>query len=176
MKQAVLFLSITMASGLMLVNIYTSLVDARSWGSDIPNSIATARDYFKMVNPGNFFRIFSPVNQVIALIALIVFWKSIPSVRLHLGIALVLYVLCDVLTFAYFYPRNEIMFNSASLNDVELLKKTIAEWTSMNWVRTILLLGGIMISFFALSKTYLPQQTTSAKTTIGNSHLSPHHI
>jgi len=172
MKQVVLFLSIVMASGLMLVNMYTSLVDAKSWGSDIPNSISTAREYFKVVNPGNFFRIFSPVNQVLALAALIVFWKFNPSVRWYLGIALILYVLCDVLTFGYFYPRNDIMFRTGSLSDIDLLKKTLNEWTSMNWVSTLMLLVGIVLSYYALNKSYLtkPQilktQTKEQKATL----------
>jgi len=153
MKQIVLFLSIIMASGLMFVNIYTSLVDARSWGSDIPNSIGSAREYFKVVNPGNFFRIFSPVNQVLAIVALILFWKSDPSIRWYLGIAVILYVLCDVFTFAYFYPRNDIMFNSGALTDTALLKKAWNEWTSMNWVRTVMLMVGIVFSCYAMNKT-----------------------
>jgi len=69
MKNVLLFLSVGIASGLLFVNIYTSLIDAKSWGSDIPNSIAKAREYFQTVNPGNFFRLFSPVNQVMALLA-----------------------------------------------------------------------------------------------------------
>src|SRR3954470_12856062 len=104
MKTIFLFASISIAGGLLFVNLYTSLVDARSWGSDIPNSIATAREYYKTVNPGNFFRLFSPVNQLLGLLVLILFWRSSPSIRLCLGIAFVLYILGDALTFAYFYP------------------------------------------------------------------------
>ena len=169
MKQIVLFLSILIASGIMFANIYTSLIDARSWGSDIPNSIATSRDYFKVVNPGNFFRLFSPINQVLAIIALVIFWKSDPSLRIYLGGAALLYVLVEVMTFGYFYPRNEIMFNSGSLADTALLKKTWNEWTRMNWVRTFILLIGIAASFFALTRSYLNQRTASEKTVISNS-------
>lgn len=154
MKNLVLFGSITIASGLLLVNMYTSLIDAKSWGSDIPNSIATARQYFKTTNPGNFFRLFSPVNQVLALLALILFWKVSPSIRLYLGLAVVMYVLADVLTFAYFYPRNDIMFRTAGLNDADLLKKVWEEWTSMNWVRSLVILAGIVFSFLSLHKIY----------------------
>ena len=154
MKNLVLFGSLTIACGLLLVNVYTSLIDARSWGSDIPNSIATARQYFKTTNPGNFFRLFSPVNQILALLTLILFWKVSPSVRLYLGLAVVMYVLADVLTFAYFYPRNDIMFRTAGLNDTTLLKKVWAEWTSMNWVRSLIILVGIVFSFFSLHKIY----------------------
>jgi len=38
-KKAILFLSITVASGLLMVSVYNSLVDAESWGFDIPPSI-----------------------------------------------------------------------------------------------------------------------------------------
>ena len=153
MKQIVLFLSIGIASGLMFVNLYTSLIEAKSWGSDIPNSIGVARDYFKAVNPGNFFRIFSPVNQLLAIVVLVMFWKSNPPVRLYLGAAALLYVLCEMLTFGYFYPRNSVMFETASLTDTALLRKVWAEWTSMNWLRTFMLLAGIVMSFYSLHKT-----------------------
>ena len=51
MKNIIVFLSISIASGILFVNLYTSLIDAKSWGTDIPNSIAAAREYFKAVNP-----------------------------------------------------------------------------------------------------------------------------
>src|SRR6185436_18903917 len=85
MKQLLLFVSIALASGLLLTNIYTSLVDAKSWGANIPQSIETAREYFKTVNAGNFFRIFSPANQVAGLLALILFWKVSATARIYLG-------------------------------------------------------------------------------------------
>ena len=154
MKITILFTSICIASGLLFVNLYTSLIDAKSWGSDIPNSIATSREYYKAVTPGNFFRIFSPVNQVFGILVLILFWKSSPSIRLYLGIAVGLYILADVLTFAYFYPRNDIMFKTAQLTDVNLLRKTCSEWTVMNWFRSLAILVGVFFSFLSLHKIY----------------------
>ena len=155
MKQIILFSSIVLAGGLLLSNVYTSIIDARSWGSNIPESIATARQYFKTVNPGNFFRIFSPLNQALAIICVIVFWKTSPAIRLHLIIAMVFYMAAEGMTFMYFYPRNAIMFQTASLTDVDLLRKTWSEWNSMNWVRSILLLCGIVFSCMALHKWYV---------------------
>ena len=143
------------ASGLLFTNVYTSIVDATSWGSDIPNSIGTAREYFKVVNPGNFFRLFSPVNQVLGLLVLILFWKSTPTIRLYLGIAFALYVLSDAFTFAFFYPRNEIMFETAALTEVDKLRKAWSEWNSMNWGRSALMLAGIVFSGMALNGWYL---------------------
>jgi hypothetical protein len=154
MKNFLLFASISIASGLLFVNIYTSLVDAQSWGCDIPNSIAAAREYFKSITPGNYFRLFSPINQIVGLLVLILFWKSSPSVRMYLGASLVLYVLADVLTFAYFYPRNDIMFKTAQLTDIDLLRKTWSEWNSMNWVRSAILVAGLCFSFLSLHRIY----------------------
>ena len=150
----ILFASISIACGLLFVNVYTSLIDAKSWGSDIPNSIATAREYYKTVNPGDFFRIFSPANQVLALVVLILFWKFSPPVRLYLGIAVVMYVVGDVFTFLYFYPRNDIMFKTSQLTDISLLTKTWAQWNGMNWVRSVVILVGIIFSFLSLHKIY----------------------
>jgi hypothetical protein len=154
MKHIILFASISLAAGLLFVNFYNSLVDARSWGSDIPNSIATTREYFKTVNPGNFFRVYSPINQVLGLLALILFWKSAPSVRPYLGAAFVLYVLCDMFTFAYFFPRNDILWKTAQMTEVDVLRKAWSEWSSMNWLRTFMLLVGLCLSFLSLHKIY----------------------
>ncbi|MBK7870557.1 MAG: DUF1772 domain-containing protein [Saprospiraceae bacterium] len=155
MKSIILFASITMAAGLMFVNFYNSVVDAKSWGSDIPNSIAAAREYFKTVNPGNFFRLYSPINQVLALSVLILFWKTAPGARIYLGAALGMYVLSEMFTFAYFFPRNDIMWKTAQLTDVDTLRKAWSEWSTMNWLRTFMLLVGLCLSFLSLHKIYL---------------------
>lgn len=154
MKNIFLFISIIVASGILMVNIYNSIIDTRSWGNDIPNSITTAREYFKAVNPGNFFRVCSPINQVLGLLVLILFWKASPSIRLCLGVAFILYVLGDVFTFAYFYPRNDILFKSAQLADAHTLKKAWSEWNMMNWVRSFMVLVGVFFSCLSLHKIY----------------------
>jgi hypothetical protein len=152
-QKIVLFLSIAVASGILAVNVYTSVVDATSWGSNIPESIHTARNYFKVVNPGTFFRVTSPLNQVLALLALVLFWKSVPSARMFLGIALGCYVLTDVFTFAYFYPRNAIMFVNGT--DPALIAKAWSEWNTMNWLRSLIIFAGLCTSFVSLDKIYM---------------------
>lgn len=154
MKNIILFASIIVASGLLLTNIYTSIVDAKSWGSTIPDSIKTARAYYQSANPGDFFRIFSPINQIFGLLALILCWKTSPTIRLYLGIAFIMYIVGDVMTFAYFYPRNEVLFKTAQLTDVELLKKTWSEWNNMNWVRSLVVVIGLVFSCLSLHKIY----------------------
>ena len=154
MKKLILFLSITLAAGLLLTNIYNSLVDATSWGSDIPSSIQTARDYFRTVNPGNFFRIFSPVNQVLALLTLILFWKTSKTVRLFFAVALVLSVANDIFTFAYFYPRNSIMFETPIAENIEQIKTAWTQWNLMNWIRSLVGAIGLFFSCKGLDAVY----------------------
>src|SRR5690242_10135280 len=101
MRTSLLYASIAIAAGLTFVNIYNYLVDVQSWGADIPASIVTSRSYFKVYNPGMFFRVFSPLNQVVALVCLLLFWKSSPSLRVTLAAALLLYLVANVITFIY---------------------------------------------------------------------------
>ncbi len=159
MKTIFLFASISVASGLLFVNLYSSLVDAPSWGSDLPNSIATAREYFKTTNPGNFFRVFSPLNQLLGLTVLILFWKSSTTIRKYLAAAFFCYVVGDMFTFAFFYPRNDIMFKTAQLTELELLSRTWSEWSTMNWLRSLVVLTGLIFSFVSLHKIYFLHKT-----------------
>jgi len=153
MKRTLLFASLVVASGVMLTNIYTSIVDAPSWGSNIPASINAAREYYKASNPGNFFRIFSPLNQGLGLLCVALFWKSGKTIRLYLLGAFALYFVAEGLTFMYFYPRNAIMFNSATA-DQGLLREVWQQWSSTNWLRTLLVGAGVVCSALALHRSY----------------------
>jgi hypothetical protein len=157
MKRFAAFVSIAFLATLLGVNVYTSVVDARSWGASIPESILTARTYFKAVNPGTFFRVASPLNQLFALAALVVCWKSGKSVRLYFGLALLFAVLAEALTFAYFFPRNEILFFGAETS-ADVLTKAWSEWSRMNWVRNLMLAFGLVCSMKGLDSLYTKAQ------------------
>lgn len=158
-RRAILILSTTFAAGLLFVNVYNSIIDATSWGSDIPSSIQTARDYFKTVNPGNFFRVASPINQVLALLALILCWKVSKRVRILCALALFFAVVSDVFTMAYFFPRNDIMFFSSISENLNAIKDAWNEWSSMNWLRSFLVLTNLAFDFAAF--TYLLKESKS---------------
>lgn len=154
MKKVILFTSVALASGVLFANIFNSMVISEAAKSDIPNSIIAARAYFKTVNPGDFFKIFSPATQVFTLLALILFWKTAKSVRLFLGIALLCYISGDIFAFTYFHPRNDLMYLSEPILDTKTLQKIAAEWSSMNWLRSFILFVGVVCSFLAIDKIY----------------------
>ncbi|MCG2611993.1 DUF1772 domain-containing protein [Flavobacterium sp. SM15] len=150
-RKLILYTVTAVACGLLFVNLYTSIVDAVNWGSNIPTSIQTTRDYFQTGNPGKFFRIFSPLNQILAMIALILFWNASKKIRIYCGLALLTAVAVDGFTFAYFYPRNDIMFAQPMEGNLETIKSAWSSWSAMNWVRSGLILVNVIINFTALS-------------------------
>lgn len=153
MQKIVLFLFITLCAGLLLTNMYTSIVDAPAWSADIPQSLEATKKHYSVTNPGTFFRIFSPANQFMAFLSLVLFWHTSKRARLFFGLALVLVVLADVMTFTYFYPRNAILFEGP-LTDTDMLRRVSDEWKSMNWVRSLIVLAGLVCAFLGLDEVY----------------------
>jgi len=153
-KHIILYTYIILGSGVLFANIYNSVVDVAIWGSDIPNSIETARNYFKQTTPADFYKFVGAALHLIGLVTLVLFWKSFPNTRWYLVAAFVLFMLVDVFTVTYFFPRNDIMFHNAPLTDIELLKQSWQEWNTMNWIRSLIALGGVICSCAALDKVY----------------------
>ena len=152
MKKIVLYISVAFSSGLFFTLVYNSIVNAANWESNIPQSISATREFFVVANPGTFFQLVDPTNMLLVVLALILFWKRSSSIRLYLGIALLCYITSMILTFTYFYPRNDVMFLSQQLPDTETLKKAATEWGRMGWVRCLLSLAGLVCTFIALDK------------------------
>lgn len=153
MKKVILLSSVAVGSGILFANIFNSSVIAAATAGDIPNSVLAAKEFFKTVNPGNFFKIFSPAAQILTLLSLILCWKTTKYIRLFLGIALVCYVSGDILAFTYFHPRTDIMMSEPT-PDIETLRRLSSEWSNMNWVRSFVLLIGVVFSFKAVDKYY----------------------
>jgi len=150
MKKLILFLSIICGSGLTMVSIYNSVVDAKSWGSDIPASIQAARDYFQHVDPRRFYEVAGPVNLVLIVLTLILFWKDSVPLRFYLAVSFSCYAGILILTLAYFVPRNLILFTWPISDHLEQIRTASAEWSAMNWLRSLLGLAGVLFSFKGL--------------------------
>ena len=161
MKKLILFLSIICGSGLTMVSIYNTVVDAKSWGSDIPASIQAARGYFQNVDPRRFYEIAGPVNLILIVLTLILFWKDSVSLRFYFAASLACYAAILVLTLAYFVPRNLILFTWSISDHLEQIRTASAQWSAMNWIRSLLGLAGVLFSFKGLDTYYV---TRSKKT------------
>lgn len=148
LRQILIGASAATAAGLLFVNVYNSTVDAPNWGANIPHSIEIARAYFTVANPGSFFRLASPLNQVLAAVAVILCWKNNRYIALG---ALAFAVLADIMTFGYFYPRNEVMFMAPV--DESAIQLAWEQWSSMNWVRSAICLVNAVLSFALVFST-----------------------
>jgi hypothetical protein len=145
----VLWLAVMVIGGVLGANVYNSAVDARNWGSNIPASLNAARAYFSAANPGSFFRIASPLTQVLSLLALILCW-NVPGARLLAGIAVAANVTGDIMTFAYFYPRNAVMFVKPMSADAAT--RAWRGWTAMNHLRSAVVLTALLAELGTLTR------------------------
>lgn len=145
-------LAITFAAGLLFVNIYNSIVDTPNWGGNIPASIQASRDYYRFSHPGIFFRVFSPVAQIVTLVAFVICWTADKRVRYFLLAAFILAVGADALTFGYFYPRNKIMFVDPIEGNVEAIRTAFSQWATVNWIRSAMVAAGLVLEFAALNR------------------------
>jgi hypothetical protein len=158
MKKLILFLSIICASGLTMVNIYNGVIDAQSWASDVPASIQTARDYFQHVDPRRFYTIVGPINEILILLTIILFWKDGVSLRVYFAASFLMYAAIVILTFAYFVPRNLILFTSSIPDHLDQIRAAAAQWSHMNWLRSLLGLAGVLFSCKGLDTYYQTKQ------------------
>jgi hypothetical protein len=154
MKKTILFLSIICASGLTMVSIYNTIIDAASWSSDIPTSIQVARDYFQRVDPRRFYGVAGPVNLTLIVLTLILFWKHTVRIRVCFAISLFCYIAIVLLTLGYFVPRDLILFTSSIPDHVDQIRTAAAQWSHMNWLRSLLGLAGVLFSFRGLDAYY----------------------
>ena len=149
MRQVVVSAAVIAIGSVFGANVYNSVVDARSWGAEIPRSLNVAKEYFALVTPATFFRIASPLSQVLAILALIACWNVLAA-RAYAAAALGASVCGDLLTFAYFYPRNAVMFGD--LRDTDAAMRAWRQWSAVNHIRSALVLGGLCAELAALTR------------------------
>jgi hypothetical protein len=143
-----------------MVSIYNTIIDAQSWGADIPASIQTARDYFRYVDPRRFYTIVGPINEVLIVLAIILFWRNAVSLRVYFAISFLMYTAIVVLTLAYFIPRDLIFFTWSIPDHLGEIRVAVAEWSHMNWLRSLLGFIGVLFSFKGLDSYYtIPRKT-----------------
>lgn len=154
----VLYSAIIINSGVLFVNIYNSIVDTPNWGANIPASMEIARSYFAEKSPQDFFKIAGIVIHILGINCVIRFWKTDKQIRFFTISALALILITDLLTSAYFFPRNDIMFTLNGTTDIQTLTKAWREWESMNWVRTFITLGIVALYCLSLNKLFSIKQ------------------
>jgi hypothetical protein len=88
------------------------------------------------------------------LLTIILFWRDGVSLRIYFATSFLMYAAIVVLTFAYFIPRNLILFTWSIPDHLEQIRAAAAQWSHMNWVRSFLGLAGVLFSFKGLDTYY----------------------
>jgi hypothetical protein len=73
-----------------------------------------------------------------------------------------MYAAIVVLTLAYFIPRDLILFTWSIPDHLDQIRVAAAEWSHMNWLRSLLEFMGVLFSFKSLDTYY----AISSKTTL----------
>lgn len=151
--RAVVLGATIMGLGMLLgAGVYESIVNAPNFQTNIPQSLEHFRQFMSASNPGNFFRIFAPLTQILALLSLILYWKRPFGIRWYLLLVFLLIVGADVITYTIHYPRNAFLFTNPLIESPELLQKAAAEWAFWNWFRVLASFFAVVLALFAFSK------------------------
>jgi hypothetical protein len=135
---------------LLGATVYESVVMAPNYERAIPASIELARQFLKRTTPAHFFRIVTPLTQLLLLAGIVTSWQ-IGTVRSRLLTALGVLVLLDLITFAFHYPRLAIMFKAPMPEDPTRLSRAAREWALGNLVRAVLVVGALLAVLQAVS-------------------------
>lgn len=123
--------------------VYEAVVMAPNYERDIPDSIDIARRFLKRTTPAHFFRLITPVTQILLLGGVVACW-SVSSARWQLLMALGILLCTDVMTFTFHYPRLAVMFKEPLPADPERMRRAAKEWTIGNFFRAALLIGATL--------------------------------
>ncbi len=132
---------------------YEAVVMAPNYEREIPASVDTARAFFQARTPAHYFRVLSPVTQLLLLASTLVGWKT-PGTRWSAGAVLIVLILLDAITFLFHYPRLKIMFKTTEPVEAERLRRAAREWTQGNLVRVALLAAAFLGALNALMIAY----------------------
>jgi hypothetical protein len=137
-----------------------------SWSRRIftgaPASLQHARGFYHATNPGMLFRVSSPVLQLSLLLALLCNWRPVAATRWRLAAALALALVSDLITFAFHYPRNTILFTAPLTATPADLDRVATEWAMGNYPRIAVVLTTVILVLASLVR--ISRDTARAQT------------
>jgi len=106
------------------------------------------RQFMQATNPGTYFRVVSPLTQLLLLLSIILLWRQ-SGRRWLLAGALLCSILGDVITFTFHYPRNAFLFHEPLSKDPGTILRVAHEWALGNYVRIAVITVGLLLALRA---------------------------
>src|SRR3984893_11027040 len=127
------FLPLILLAMLLGASSFQVVVDMPNW-TGLP-ALEHYRAFYQATNPGTFFQMLLPITLLALLAALVCNWRPIPATRWRLAGALALSILVGVITFAFHFPRNRILFEDPLTRTAAYYHQVVTEWAAGDYVR-----------------------------------------
>ncbi|MFD2574419.1 hypothetical protein ACFSUS_27540 [Spirosoma soli] len=145
-------LSVIVSSIAMGANLFDIIVNEVNLIKGFPNSVEYVRKYWAYRNPGDFYKIITPLYVLVTLVALAVFWDVTYERRYLLLGALLAYGATQAITVIYFFPQNAIL-REGRLEEVEKLFTQFATTRLyLDLLRNLLTLTASVLALVALTR------------------------
>jgi hypothetical protein len=148
-SQIVLWLWVLAATFLMGGGIFEHTVLTPLWAGSPPESV-TQWQYGAV--QGKFFRVVSPLCYLLSLLLIILCWRMPPAQRNWSLVAALSSIIIGIATFTFFLPilRKTQATAGAGLSGEEITM-LVNQFTTWNWARWAVLIGGWIAGLRALS-------------------------
>ena len=134
--------------------IFAVMVEYPNWFANVPVSLETTRNFYKVLHPGYFFQMMGPLMLLTGIGFLIAGWR-ISSARNLVLISVGIMIAIELLTFLYIYPRLDVLFGpGAGSQSIEVLRQAASDFTFADRIRTGMDVLASSISIAALFKFF----------------------
>ncbi len=127
---------------------------------DVPRSLDTAVEFMVVRGPGDFFRPLGFFSWLTGIGALILGWR-VKSARYWILASLIMMVCQGLISMAFFWPRNTIMFTEGTaVHSVAYLHQTAQEFQTGHWLRVAFNVAASALSFMGFLRFYRHRVTS----------------
>lgn len=130
-------------------NLYEVVVSVPNWRD--ADLLKAYRAFAVRRNPGHYYRVLSPLTNVVLLASLLAGWGAFPGRNAWVGAALGCMVAAELFTVAYFFPRNRSLFEGNP--DQAEVTRTVGQWSRANYLRMLITVSGFLLGMHALRLT-----------------------
>ncbi len=150
--QIALAVAIVSVGAVLGGNLFDVIVNEKNLTRNFPDSVEHIRRFYKFSNPGHFFRLFTPIYGLSALIALLCFWHVAYGRRWLIIGSILSYALTQVITIVYFFPQNQLLREGPIDELTTLFTKFATTRTYLDFLRNVLTLTAVVLLLIALSQ------------------------
>ena len=129
---------------------------------DAPRSLETAMEFMAVSTPGDFFPTLGFLSWLAGIGALILGWR-VKSARCWILVSLIMIVCEGLVSMAFFWPRNTIMFTEGTaVHSDAYLRQVAQEFQTLHWSRLAFNAAASASVFVGFLKFYRHRITSRA--------------